>query len=87
MNKCPSCKLENVLFIDSSKAIQYEIPGSKHEFEDWEEYECQDCGALLMVENGYISVSRFDFASFQYKTLMRYSVNWEKKLEEAFNEL
>jgi chitinase len=40
-----------------------------------------------MVENGYISVRRFDFARFQYKTLMRYSVNWEKKLEEAFNEL
>lgn len=87
MKKCPSCKLENVMFIDSSKNIQDEIPGSKHEFENWEEYECQDCGALLMVENGYISVSRFDFASFQYKTLMRYSVNWEKKLEEAFNEL
>ena len=86
MKKCPSCKLEHVLFIDSSKNIQDEITGSKHEFSQWEEYECQDCGASLMVEEGYISVRRFDFASFQYKTLMRYSVNWEKKLEEVFND-
>jgi hypothetical protein len=87
MKKCPSCKLENVMFIDSSKNIQDEIPGSKHEFSNWEEYECQDCGALLLVENGYILVRRFDFAKFEYKTLMKYSVNWEKKLEEVFNEL
>jgi hypothetical protein len=75
------------MFIDSSKNIQDEIPGSKHEFLDWEEYECQDCGASLLVENGYITVRRFDFAKFQYKTLMKYSIHWEKKLEEVFNEL
>jgi hypothetical protein len=79
--------MENVMFIDSSKNIQDEIPGSKHEFLDWEEYECQDCGASLLVENGYITVRRFDFAKFQYKTLMKYSIHWEKKLEEVFNEL
>lgn len=86
MNKCPSCKLENLMFIDSSKDIQYEIPGSKYEFSEWEEYECQDCGASLIVEDGYILVRRFNFASFSYETLMKYSVNWEKKLEEVFNE-
>ena len=87
MNKCPICRSVNLTFIDSSENIQYEIPGSKHEFENWEDYECQDCGALLTIENGYISVSRFDFASFQYKTLMKYSIDWEKKLEKVFNEL
>jgi transposase-like protein len=87
MNKCPSCKLENVLFIDSSKDIRIETDIKINEFEEWEEYECQDCGASLLVENGYITVRRFDFAKFQYKTLMKYSIHWEKKLEEVFNEL
>ena len=86
MKKCPSCKLENLTFIDSSENIQYEIPGSKHEFSQWEEYECQNCGASLMVENGYISVRRFNFAKFEYVTMMKYSVNWEKKLEESYND-
>jgi hypothetical protein len=84
MNKCPSCRSVNLTFIDSSENIQYEIPGSKHEFSKWEEYECQDCGALLMVENGYISVRRY--INSEYKTVMRYSVNWEKVLEEVLND-
>lgn len=87
MKKCPSCKLENVVFIDSSKDIRSETFIHLEPFEQWEEYECQNCGASLMVENGYISVRRFNFSSFEYRTLMRYSVNWEKKLEEALNEL
>ena len=84
MNKCPSCKSKNVKFFDSSENIQYEIPGSKHEFSQWKQYDCQDCGALLEVENGYISVKRA--VNFEYKTVMRYSVNWEKVLEEVLND-
>ena len=85
MNKCPSCKLENVLFIDSSEHIRIETDIQINEFEKWEEYECQDCGASLLLENGYITVRRFDFTSFQYKILMKYSVDWEKKLEKVYS--
>ena len=83
MKKCPSCKLENLTFIDSSAKIQCDYPEYSAE---WEEYECQDCGASLMVEDGYISVRRFNFTKFEYVTMMRYSVNWEKKIEESYNE-
>jgi hypothetical protein len=73
------------MFIDSSENIRIETGANIDEFAKWEEYECQDCGASLMVENEYILVRRFDFASFQYKTLMKYSVDWEKKIEESYN--
>ena len=84
MNKCPSCRSIDLTFIDSSENIQYEIPGSKHEFSQWEEYECQDCGAILFIENGIISVGTY--VKNEYKTLMRYTVNWEKVLEEVLSE-
>lgn len=86
MNKCPSCRKTNLTFIDSSESIKSDNPGSEDIISEWEEYECQDCGASLMVENGYISVRRFDFAKFEYKTMMRYSINWEERLKELLND-
>ena len=80
MNKCPACRSENVVFFDSSNTITYEPPSSKDEYLQWIQYDCQDCGALLEVEDGYISVKRE--VNFEYKTVMRFTVNWEKVLNE-----
>lgn len=77
MNKCPICKSENIKFLDSSESIVYDPPESKDLYSKWEQYDCQDCGVLLEVENGYISVLNSEF-----KTVMRFSVNWEKILNE-----
>jgi acetone carboxylase gamma subunit len=83
INKCPMCKLQDLTLIDSSENIIYPSPEIKSQMAEWEEYECQNCGVLLEVENRYITVKRI--VGLEAKTIFRFTVNWEKKIEESYN--
>lgn len=80
MNKCPVCRLEDIVLVDSSENLSYSSPEFKEECSQWEQYDCLNCGNLLEVENGYIAVKKA--VGLEYKTVLRYSVNWEKVLNE-----
>jgi acetone carboxylase gamma subunit len=83
INKCPMCKLQDLTLVDSSENITYPSPEIKSQMAEWEEYECQNCGVLLEVENGYIAVKRI--VGLEAKTIFRFTINWEKKIEESYN--
>jgi acetone carboxylase gamma subunit len=83
INKCPMCKLQDLTLVDSSENITYPSPEIKSQMAEWEEYECQNCGVLLEVENGYITVKRI--VGLEAKTIFRFTINWEKKIEESYN--
>lgn len=80
MNKCPVCKSQDINLIDSSENITYSSSEFKSECSVWEQYDCLNCGVLLEVEDGYISVKKS--VGLEYKTVLRYSVDWERKLSE-----
>ena len=83
MNKCPVCKTEDIELVDSSENITYSSPELKSECSVWEQYDCLKCGVLLEVEDGTISVKKT--VGLEYKTVLRYSTDWERKIEESFN--
>lgn len=83
MNKCPVCKSEDIELVDSSENITYSSPKLKSECSVWEQYDCLKCGVLLEVEDETISVKKT--VGLEYKTVLRYSTDWERKIEESYN--
>ena len=84
MNKCPNCKSEDVMLIDSSENIKYPSEEIKELYAKWEQLECSDCGSLLDVEEGIITVLK-QVGINQTQIIFRVTTDWERKIEESYN--
>jgi hypothetical protein len=84
MNKCPNCKSEDVMLIDSSENIKYPSEEIKELYAKWEQWECSDCGSLLDVEEGIITVLK-QVGINQTQIMFRVTTDWERKIEESYN--
>jgi len=84
MKKCPNCKLENLFFVDSSESITYPSEEVKKLYAKWEQWECSDCGSLLDVEEGIITVLE-PVGINENKIKFRVTTDWERKIEESYN--
>jgi len=84
VNKCPNCKSEDVMLIDSSENIKYPSEEIKELYAKWEQWECSDCGSLLDVEEGIITVLK-QVGINQTQIIFRVTTDWERKIEESYN--
>lgn len=81
MNKCPNCKSQDVNLIDSSENIIYPSEEIKELYAKWEQWECEDCGSLLDVEEGIITVLK-QVGINQTQIMFRVTTDWERKFSE-----
>jgi hypothetical protein len=84
MNKCPNCKSKDVNLIDTSENITYPSEEIKELYAKWEQWECSDCGSLLDVEEGIITVLK-QVGINQTQIIFRVTTDWERKIEESYN--
>lgn len=84
MNKCPNCKSQDVNLIDTSENITYPSEEIKELYAKWEQWECSDCGSLLDVEEGIITVLK-QVGINQTQIMFRVTTDWERKIEESYN--
>jgi hypothetical protein len=84
MNKCPNCKSKDVNLIDTSENITYPSEEIKELYAKWEQWECSDCGSLLDVEEGIITVLK-QVGINQTQIIFRVTTDWERKIEETYN--
>ena len=55
MKNCKNCKSLGMNLIDSSENSTYSSQEFKDQCAVWEEWECEDCGALFIIEDGHIT--------------------------------
>lgn len=67
MFKCPECKSTDTVLIYSSEDYSYE------------QWECVDCGFLLDVEEGIITVQK-PIGFNEFKIMYKVTTEWEKVL-------
>jgi hypothetical protein len=84
MNKCPNCKSEDVMLIDSSENITYPSEEIKELYAKWEQWECNGCESLLDIEEGIITVLK-PVGINENQIMFRVTTDWERKIEESYN--
>lgn len=55
MTYCRNCSSKNINLIDTSENCTYSSPEFKEQCSVWEEWECEDCSGLFIVEDGHIT--------------------------------